>query len=137
MGSRYYTVVCKKKRKSFLFLFVTNTFEMQIILCNILKGWGQTTKYIRWPWRIKTTTTIEQLFLFKEYEYIMGSTFAPIVILIWIYFQVLHLELLHFWLLYFTTWYIHFKIKLSINKQRWNDKFWMHCHLKYLKKCKL
>ena len=69
MGSRYYTVVCKKKRKSFLFLFVTNTFEMQIILCNILKGWGQTTKYIRWPQRIITTYTPSSLCL----ECIMGE----------------------------------------------------------------
>ena len=53
----------RKRRKSFLFLFVTNTFEMQIILCNILKGWGQTTKYIRWPQRIITTYTPSSLCL--------------------------------------------------------------------------
>ena len=75
MGSRYYTVVCKKRRKSFLFLFVTNTFEMQIILCNILKGWGQTTKYIRWPQRIITTYTPSSLCL----ECIMGECSCIIV----------------------------------------------------------
>ena len=58
-----------KWERIFFFLFVTNTFEMQIILCNILKGWGQTTKYIRWPQRIITTYTPSSLCL----ECIMGE----------------------------------------------------------------
>ena len=75
MGSRYYALVGEKRRKKFIFLFVTNTFEMQIILCNILKGWGQTTKYIRWPQRIITTYTPSSLCL----ECIMGECSCIIV----------------------------------------------------------
>ena len=125
MGSRYYIVVCKKKRKSFIFLFVTNTFEMQIILCNILKGWGQTTKYIRWPQRIITTYTPSSLCL----ECIMGECSCIIVkslVLNLHYSFHLQILLLNLRLYQIKMKRVYLGCHLTTPKKKINNR--VHCH---------